>query len=251
MAIIIEKIELCNWFGYRGSYEENAFDFSDGVNIIVASNDVGKSKLHNAFRWIISDKVILKDIENKYSLVNIDINNIYEVLNHGVLNQLKNEETASLGVRLTFKEIDRNEDKKSRIITKELVCKKDLDKIIVYKQIEKVQIYERGNIRTSPETFEDVKKRIIRDNLKDFFLVQGESLEHLTPLKGENLRKTINSLVSINDLDNKCNTSIKLALKITKLRQDIEAAENSRNKQASTNTRRKNELENEINDIKR
>lgn len=249
MAVVIKKIELNNWFGYKGSYDENTFEFSDGVNIIVASNDVGKSKLHNAFRWIVSDKVILKDKENKYSLEDIDLNTVSEILNHDIRNQLKNEETATIGVRLTFEEIDRRGDTFNRIITKELICKKDVNRITVSNPITKVQRNERGNIRTAPESFEEVKNKIIRQNLKDFFLVQGESLEHLTPLKGESLRTTINNLVSINELDKKCDTSIKMAKKITLLRQDIEKAEDSKNAQASSNTKRKNDLENDIIDI--
>lgn len=248
MAVIIKKIELKNWFGYKGNYEENSFEFSDGVNIIVASNDIGKSKLHNAFRWLLTDRVILKDKSNKYDFFNIDLNSIKDILNHHIQTTLKNDETSIIGVRLSFEEIIRGE-KSNRIVTKELICKKDLERITVSNAKTKVEREERGNIKTAPDTFDDMIKKIIRPNLLDFFLVQGEALEHLTPLKGESLRTTINNLVNLNVLEKKCDLSIKFSKKMTELRQGIESLENRTNTQAQNNISRKNDLENKISKI--
>jgi DNA sulfur modification protein DndD len=248
MAVIIKKIELKNWFGYKGSYEENSFEFSDGVNIIVASNDIGKSKLHNAFRWLLTDRVILKDKNNKYDFFNIDLNSIKDILNHHIQTALKQEETCTIGVRLSFEEIVRGE-KFNRTVTKELICKKDLERITVSNAKTKVEREERGNIRTAPDSFNDMIKKIIRPNLLDFFLVQGEALEHLTPLKGESLRTTINNLVNLNVLEKKCDLSIKFSKKMTELRQGIESFENRTNTQAHNNVFKKNELENKISKI--
>ena len=248
MSIIIKKIELKNWFGYKGEYEENSFEFSDGVNIIVASNDVGKSKLHNAFRWLLTDKVIIKDALNKYNILSIDLNTINEILNHHIQLTLKNEETTTIGVRLNFEEIKRGE-KFNRILTKELTCKKDVNSFIVSAPITKVQKEERGNIKTAPESFSDMIKKIIRPNLLNFFLVQGEALEDLTPLRGESLRNTINLLVNLNTLERKCDLSIRASRALTNLRQDIETKENRTNLQALENVSKKNELENKINKI--
>ena len=124
MGVVIKKIQLKNWFGYKGEYEDNSFDFNDGVNVIVATNDVGKSKLHNAFRWVIDDKVILKNIEtNKHEIVAINLHNINQVLNHFVANTLTNGNNVSLGVKLTYEVTNSRGDSKIRILTKEIVCK--------------------------------------------------------------------------------------------------------------------------------
>lgn len=250
MALIISKIELNNWFGYKGTYEENTFEFSDGVNIIVASNDIGKSKLHNGFRWILSDRVILKNDLNQYSLEVISLQNIQEILNHDISLKLKNGESTTMGVRLTFKDIDSRGDVKLRRITKEIICKKDVNRITITEPRYSVHRFVRENIRTAPESFDDMVKKIIRPNLLNFFLVQGESLEYLTPLKGQSLRTTINNLVSLSELDRTSETSIKLAKYITSLRQDIEKNENRKSKQADENVERKNDLENKITSIK-
>jgi len=249
MAIFIKKIELNNWFGYEGAYENNVFEFTKGVNIIVAGNDVGKSKLHNAFRWLLSDQVILKNRDNKYELLRIDLNTIAEILNHNTSNSLLNEERATIGVRLTFEETDARGEVLNRIIKKEITCKKDVNRITLSEPSTTVQKFQAGNIRTAPEKYEDIITKIIRPNLRDFFLVQGESLEHLTPLRGEKLRTTINNLVSINELDKKGDIAIKIASAITTLRQGIETAENRNNHVARQNTERKIILENEINNI--
>src|SRR5690606_38799190 len=120
MGVVIKKIQLKNWFGYKGEYEDNTFEFSDGVNIVVATNDIGKSKLHNAFRWIFEDKVILKNIEtNKHEIIPINMNNINEVLNHFVQTLLKNGEKTTLGVKLTYEINNSRGDSKIRILTKE------------------------------------------------------------------------------------------------------------------------------------
>src|SRR5690606_27571219 len=186
MGVIIKKIQLKNWFGYKGEYEENSFDFSDGVNIIVATNDVGKSKLHNAFRWIFADKIILKNIEkNKHEIASINLNNIQEILNHFVASQLKNEESVSLGVRLTYEVKNSRGDSKIRILTKEIVCKKDINHLKFSDPTYKVEKIERGNIRTAVENFHECLKELMRNNLLDYFLVQGESVENLTALKGD------------------------------------------------------------------
>jgi len=249
MAIFIKKIELNNWFGYFGPYENNVFEFSNGVNIVVAPNDTGKSKLHNAFRWMLTDNVILKNNLNKYELLNIDLNTINHILNHESSALLKNQDTVTIGVRIYFEETNSRGESLNRIITKEVLCKKDVNRITIATPKTSVQRIELGNIRTAPETFDELKTKIIRPNLLDFFLVQGESLEHLTPLKGEKLRTTINNLVSLNILDKKSDISIKLASNIFSLRQDIEKRESINNTAASENVLKKTTLENEITEI--
>lgn len=247
MGVVIKKIQLKNWFGYQGEYEDNSFEFSDGVNIIVATNDIGKSKLHNAFRWIIEDKVILKNNEtNKHEIVPINTYNINEVLNHFILALLKNGEKTSLGVKITYEMVNSRGDKRIRILTKEIECRKDVDIIEFVDSKFKVEKIERGNIRSALENFDECVKELMRFNLKDYFLVQGENVENLTPLKGNKLVDTINNLVQLNILDNKHNTSNLLSKTLKKLKDDIETKDNRDNTTVQNNIKRKQELEKEI-----
>lgn len=250
MGVVIKKIQLKNWFGYKGEYEENSFDFSDGVNVIVATNDVGKSKLHNAFRWIIDDKVILKNIEtNKHEIVAINLHNINQVLNHFVANTLTNGNNVSLGIKLTYEVTNSRGDSKIRILTKEIVCKKDVDNIKFSEPTFKVEKIERGNTKTALESFDDCLKDLMRNNLKDYFLVQGENVENLTALKGQKLADTINLLVELDALDNKHSTSLTLSKSLKKLKDDIQSKDNRDNEKAKKDIVKKQNLENEIDAI--
>lgn len=252
MGVVIKKIQLKNWFGYKGEYEENSFDFSDGINIIVATNDVGKSKLHNAFRWIIEDKVILKNIEtNKHEIVSVNLNNIQEVLNNFVSTNLNNGEYSSLGVKLTYEVKNSRGDSKVRILTKEIQCRKDVNQINFTEPNYKVEKIERGNIRSAIENFDECLKDLMRNNLKDYFLVQGENVENLTALKGKKLAETINLLVGLDTLENKHSTAETLSKSLKKLKDDIQSKDNRDNENAKNDIKRKQTLENEITKIEK
>ncbi|WP_318641707.1 hypothetical protein [Flavobacterium ardleyense] len=247
MGVVIKQIQLKNWFGYKGEYEDNTFEFSDGVNIVVATNDIGKSKLHNAFRWIFEDKVILKNTEsNKHEIISINMNNICEVLNHFIQTSLKNDEKTTLGVKLTYEIKNLRGDSKVRILTKEILCGKEVNTIKVAETKFKVERLERGNLKTAMENFSDCVKELMRNNLKDYFLVQGENVENLTPLKGNKLVDTINNLVELDILDKKYNTSDLLSKSIKKLKNDIETKDNRDNVVAKNNIKKKQSLEKEI-----
>ena len=58
MSSYISSINPINWFNYKGN--KNNVEFSHGINVLVGTNNAGKTKLHNAFRFMISDTVILK-----------------------------------------------------------------------------------------------------------------------------------------------------------------------------------------------
>jgi predicted ATP-dependent endonuclease of OLD family len=81
MSVIINQLELKNWFNYTGEYENNVIMFSDGLNIIIGDNNAGKTKLHNAFRWILKNEVII--IEGNDALeTEIKGNYLKKVVNH-------------------------------------------------------------------------------------------------------------------------------------------------------------------------
>ena len=56
------KAELLNLLN-----EKNTIIFNEGLNIIIGDNNGGKTKLHNALRYMLSDLVIL-DLNNKVEL---------------------------------------------------------------------------------------------------------------------------------------------------------------------------------------
>jgi DNA sulfur modification protein DndD len=248
MSAIIKKIELSNWFGYYGSYEGNQFEFSDGVNIIVAANEVGKSKLHNAFRWVLTDNVILK-IGNNYEESDFNSSTAKDIFNKERFDNLPNESTDIVGVKLTVEITKSNGDKLRRILVKEIVCRKDVNEIHISEIKKKVFRTELGAITSAPEPFDSIADLVIKSNLRNFFLVQGESYENLTPLRGEQLRVTINNLFNLNILDRHCDRSIQFISNTRTLRQGIEAIETRAKGDFTTLTNSKIEKENRINEI--
>ena len=53
-AMIIEKIELQNFMCYSG---KNTIEFNEGINVVIGDNGYGKSKLYDAFYWVMYDQV--------------------------------------------------------------------------------------------------------------------------------------------------------------------------------------------------
>lgn len=250
MAIIINKIELNNWFCYEGTFEDNTFEFTSGVNIIIASNDIGKSKLHNAFRWLICDEIILQK-DKKFEIINIDDNNIKDVLNYNAANKLKHDESVTLAVRLTFEETYNNPSRGNSMkrITKKLVCRKNVNAIEIVRLTADIEQYNGRNFRTTGDTLDDITKTVIRENLREFFLVQGESVQYLTPLKGKSLTTTINNLVNLQELDKRFEASKKSLKNITELRQNIETTQIDLDQEERKNIESKTKIENQITEI--
>ena len=61
MGTIIKSIAFENFYNYYGSFENNTYEFTEGINIINADNNLGKSKFYNGFLWILKDEVYDSD----------------------------------------------------------------------------------------------------------------------------------------------------------------------------------------------
>ena len=61
MGTLIKSIAFENFYNYYGSYKDNLYEFTEGINIINADNNMGKSKFYNGFLWILDDKVYDSD----------------------------------------------------------------------------------------------------------------------------------------------------------------------------------------------
>lgn len=61
MATIIKSVSFKNFYNYSGGYEDNSYEFTEGINIVNADNGMGKSKLYNGILWILKNKVYDSD----------------------------------------------------------------------------------------------------------------------------------------------------------------------------------------------
>ena len=251
MSIVINKIELKNWFNYKGDFSENAINFSDGLNIVVGTNNAGKTKLHNAFRYIIDDKVVLKvvarDGKESYDTESIDSRTAIEVMNQSAFRSAKNEDLVYFGVKITFTKAIRGETRKL-VLTKDIKCRKDLERLQLLDVIKTVeQIDSRTNReRTVSDDFDTLAGEIIKANYRNFFLIEGEQMGLMTPLKGENLKKTINSIVAINELDKLVTTSGEFEKEVNKKKREFEGKLSNLTKEEKERAIKINFLEDDI-----
>jgi hypothetical protein len=254
MSIVINKIELKNWFNYKGDYCDNLINFNDGLNIVVGTNNAGKTKLHNAFRFIIDDRIVLKvvtrDGKENYENIPIDNKNAIEVLNQSAFRIAKDGDLIYFGVRITFTKIQREETRKL-VLTKEIRCRKDVNQLQFLDVVKKVeQIDSRTQReRTVSDDFDSLANEIIRTNYRNFFLIEGEQMGLLTPLKGDNLKKTINSIVSINELDKLVDTSADFEKEINKKKREFEGKLSNLTKEEKDRAERINNLEDDIKNL--
>ena len=59
--MIVESIQLKNFQCYSGDLSQNTFKFGRGLNLIIGENGSGKSKLWDAFFWVLNDKIFQSD----------------------------------------------------------------------------------------------------------------------------------------------------------------------------------------------
>ena len=99
MSVIINQIELKNWFNYKGDYQDNIIKFSDGLNIIVGDNNSGKTKLHNAIRWILKNEVIIIE-GNDVIETQIKGDIVKKAVNQAVFRNTSNDGQIIIGVKI-------------------------------------------------------------------------------------------------------------------------------------------------------
>ena len=55
--MIINSISMKNFQCYFGGHERNTFTFKEGLNLVIGDNGGGKSKLFDAFYWVLYDQI--------------------------------------------------------------------------------------------------------------------------------------------------------------------------------------------------
>jgi energy-coupling factor transporter ATP-binding protein EcfA2 len=100
MSTIINNLSLCNFFNYYGGYENNFYEFNPGLNVIIADNGNGKSKLFSAFSWILKDEVIDSD-KDKDKMVKVE-KFIIMMISDKAKNETPVNSDVNCGVRINY-----------------------------------------------------------------------------------------------------------------------------------------------------
>ncbi|WP_289200535.1 ATP-binding protein [Phocaeicola sartorii] len=205
MGTIINSISFCNFYNYYGSYEDNTYTFTEGINIINADNNMGKSKFYNGFLWILRDEVYDSDDKKIYP-----VSDSYFKMMSGKARRESDELT--LGVRIIF---ENNNER--YIITKEVRCTKESEWL--YNATTEVQhtIDNEDQFIMDKTEKDDVIRKLIPYDMEKYCLLQGESMERLVDLSTlKGLENTINALADMNNLIQMCSRANELVAEAKK-----------------------------------
>ncbi len=227
MATIIKSISFQNFYNYHGSFEPNTYRFKEGINIVNADNNMGKSKFYNGILWILNNAVYDSDLKRMVSDTSsprLDSNYLKKMIS----GKAKAENTEfDMGVKIVF-EVNNTQYSVSKVVH----CKKNISDWVF---TERLDVSETTNGRTIPiQDIEDKKSRIqkiIPVELRNYALLQGESMEKLVDLSSRaGLSSTIETLAGISNLIDICSTCGDLSKKAKKLSKD-KNEETSQNKE--------------------
>ena len=231
MATLIKSISFVNFYNYYGSFNENTYEFSPGINIISADNNMGKSKFYNGLLWILQNQVYDSDTK---SLMNAD-----DSLEKMASGKAKTEEDKfEVAVRIEF-----TNDDTEYTLNKHVAFRK-VGSALTH-NAPALDIMKTKN-NEDQSVYDEKEKRNIIDNifiplaLRPYALLQGESMDRLVDLSSKKaLAQTIETLAGISDLKDICSKSEKLANMANKLFQnkDFENSKNDRDLQKLKNDR--------------
>lgn len=234
MATLIKSISFENFYNYYGSFEQNRYDFTAGVNIINADNNMGKSKFYNGLTWLLADQVYDSDL-NRFQDAD-------ESLLKMASGKARAEETTFIvGVRVVF-------DKEG--IT--YILTKSADFFTVNGELghssSKLSIIKRENNADTPILDKEEQKKIIDREfipltLRPYALLQGESMDSIVDLSSKQaLSRTIDTLAGIATLKGICELSKNLAKKAEQLYKQIDAQNSATNRAKRSDTEKRDKF---------
>lgn len=190
MGTIIKSISFRNFYNYYGDYADNTYTFKEGINIINAENNLGKSKMYNGFLWVLKDEVYDSDEKKIFQA-----SDSYSKM---ISKKARREsDDVVFGVRIIFE----NEEI-VYTVTKEVICTKDDNKWNYVPTTDVSYLKDNANdLIDDIQEKKDAIRKMIPADMEKYSLLQGESMERLVDLSTmKGLENTINALADINNL---------------------------------------------------
>ncbi|WP_168927508.1 AAA family ATPase [Nitrincola alkalilacustris] len=210
--MIINGISLKNFQCYYGEHHDNKMDFSSGVNLIIGNNGGGKSKLFDAFYWVIYNQIFQSDTR-----VFIPTSQYKEKIISDKAKSLTQDDSTARA-EVTLHVIDSQERefritriyKAKKISEREWLGNRDSELLIEEIKNSTPQIVRSHN-------HENILSRVIPGHLKPYMWFQGEQVDSLMNLSNKSaLMQTINLLSDISDYDKLIEIAKSGALKANK-----------------------------------
>lgn len=194
--MIIERIDLENFMCYSG---KNSLEFTDGINVVIGDNGYGKSKLYDAFYWVMYDQVFVSEKK--------EFQNTKAVKSKIISDKAKYETRdgrVSASVSITFHNMEKDNvyilERKYTVTLKdgEVTESNDSEFTVMKKDLS----YLNAKMVTDEDEKRKIVSKILPSQIKDYLWFQGEQVESIIDFnKHDTLTKAINVLSSITRYD--------------------------------------------------
>jgi DNA sulfur modification protein DndD len=237
--MIIEKIELENFLCYSG---KNIMEFTEGINVIIGDNGYGKSKLYDAFYWVMYDEVFVSEQKKFQPTAQVRSN----IISDKAKFELNDGEVFAM-VNITFREVPSGNvyivERKYCVTIKdgELLESSRSERTVIQKDFPGLT----SKIISDKEEAQKICERILPFQVKDYLWFQGEQVESIINFNEQDtLTKAINVLSNISRYDEIKEIAI-AAAKSGRAEYDREA------RRQSTDAGRSSQLEREKADLEK
>jgi DNA sulfur modification protein DndD len=194
--MIIERVDIENFMCYAG---RNTMEFTEGINVIIGDNGYGKSKLYDAFYWVMYDQVFVPEKK--------EFQNTRVVKSKIISDKIKaetNNGRVSASVSISFHNLEKDSvfilERKYTITVKEgqIVESNDSEFTVLKKDLS----YLNAKMVNDEEEKRRIINNILPSHIKDYLWFQGEQVESIIDFnKQDSLTKAINVLSSIKRYD--------------------------------------------------
>lgn len=198
--MIINSITINNFQSY---YEDKTIEFGKGLNLIIGNGGKGKSKLFNAFYWVLfgdiyitsegwcSTKLLPKSASGSL--------NRHEFINKKALSEAKVGDVVPCSVILELTDDDNNQFQIERNVSAKRKESDNWDEVAAWSvtdEIVKVTFETRTGTKTVMDDIAEGKiAELFPEGIRGYIWFQGESLDTLIDFrKKENLKDAVNHI---------------------------------------------------------
>lgn len=208
--MIIKSIAIENFQCYSGKLDQNKFDFRKGLNVIIGDNGSGKSKLYDAFFWVLYDKIFNSSTRQLIYTSEAGINLASDMAKANC----HIGEKIVTKVQLTLQEYKSNSSYPDEYILERSFSIQKIKESQDYNEpdcwkvatnsITSVEKKDIINFKPVPglDAFDRIVQKLIPTDMSQYLWFQGEQVDSLIDFKNENsLTQAINILSDINYYD--------------------------------------------------
>ena len=231
MATIIKSVSFENFYNYYGDFIQNEYEFTTGINIVNADNNMGKSKFYNGFMWLLEDRVYDSDLK------------AFKDANESLIKMASGKAKAEddefeVGVQVVF------ENEGIQYTIKKYANFFRTNGVLGHSE-SKMSIMKHENNADTPILDREQQMNIINRvfiplSLRPYALLQGESMDRLVDLSSKQaLSNTIDTLAGISVLKGVCEIAKKMSKKAEALYKQVDSENSSNNKAKLLDTQRR------------